>query len=66
MRWEGNVACMRKMHTTFFLESLKGKDHLKYLGVDRTVTSEWISGKEGGKVWAGCIWLRIGTTGRLL
>jgi len=23
-------------------------------------------GKYGGKMWTGCIWLRIGTSGRLL
>jgi hypothetical protein len=22
---------------------------------------EWVLGKQGGKVWTGCIWLRIGT-----
>jgi hypothetical protein len=29
------------------------------------IISEWILGKEGGWVWTGCIWLRIGTTGGL-
>jgi hypothetical protein len=23
---------------------------------------EWILGKYGGRVWTGCMWLRIGTT----
>jgi len=27
---------------------------------------EWILGKYGGKMWTGCIWLRIETRGRLL
>jgi len=28
--------------------------------------SEWILEKQGGKVWNGIIWLKIGTNGRLL
>jgi hypothetical protein len=28
--------------------------------------SEWILGKQGGKVWTGFIWLRIGTSGGLV
>jgi hypothetical protein len=35
-------------------ENLKGRGHSQDLGVD------------GGKVWTGFIWLRIGTSGRLL
>jgi hypothetical protein len=27
---------------------------------------EWIFGKEGWKVWTGCLWLRIGPSGGLL
>jgi len=27
---------------------------------------EWILGKEGGKVWTGFIWLKIGTNDGLL
>jgi hypothetical protein len=29
------------------------------------VILKWIRGKQGGKVWTGIIWLRIGTSGRL-
>jgi hypothetical protein len=51
------------MHTIFLLEYLNGRDHLEDLGVDRKTTLERILGKYGGKVWTGCIWLMIGTTG---
>jgi hypothetical protein len=36
------------------------------LDVDGKMTLEWILWKSGLKVWIGCIWLRIGTSGRLL
>jgi len=28
--------------------------------------TQWMLGKYGGKVWTECIWLRTGTSGRLL
>jgi hypothetical protein len=49
----------------FWLENLKGSDHLEDLGVDEKIILECILGKQGGRVWTGCIWLRIGTSGRL-
>jgi hypothetical protein len=33
---------------------------------DGKIILEWILGKCDGKIWVGCIWLRIGTSGRLL
>jgi hypothetical protein len=39
---------------------------MENLGIDGRIISEWILGKEGGKVWTGCIWLRAGTNGRLM
>jgi len=45
---------------------LKGRDHLEDLGIDVMVILERILGKQGGKVWAGFTWLRIGTSGGLL
>jgi hypothetical protein len=50
------------MHTIFYLENLKGRDHLEDLGVDGKIL-EWILGKWGGKMWTGCIWLRTGNNG---
>jgi hypothetical protein len=48
--------CVKK----FWSENLKGGDHAKDLGVDGRVILEWILGKQGGKVWTGCIWLSLG------
>jgi hypothetical protein len=42
-----------------------GINHTEDLGVDGKIL-EWILGKQVGKVWTGCIWLRIGTSGRLM
>jgi len=54
------------MDTKFLLEKMKGRDHAEHLGVSGKIISEWILGKKGGKVWTGCIWLRRGTSNRLL
>jgi hypothetical protein len=50
------------------LENLKGRYHMEDLGVNGKIILQvdWILGKDGGKVWTGSIWLRIGTSGRLL
>jgi hypothetical protein len=53
-----------KRNTYNMLANLKGRDHLEDLGVDGRIILEWILGKQGGKVWAGCIWLRIMTSVR--
>jgi hypothetical protein len=45
------------MHTVFWSENL---------GVDGKIKLEWILGKWVAKVWTRFIWLRIGTSGRLL
>jgi hypothetical protein len=45
----------------------EGKDHLEDRGVDRRVESKWtLGGLVGGRVWSGCILLRIGIVGWLL
>jgi hypothetical protein len=51
------------MHVVFSLEGLKGIDHLEDISVDEKIILEWILEKYGGKVWTGCTWLRIGTSG---
>jgi hypothetical protein len=48
------------------LENLKGRNHLEELGIDGKRISDLILGKDGGKVWIGFIWLRIGPSGGLL
>jgi len=40
--------------------------YLQDQGTDGKIILEWILGKKGGKVCSGCIWFRIGTSGRLL
>jgi hypothetical protein len=42
------------------------EDMSQSVGVDGKITLEWILRKYGGKVWNGCIWIRIGTSGGLL
>jgi hypothetical protein len=53
------------MHTIFWLQNLKGRDHLEDLGVWED-NIKMILGKQGGKVWSGYIWLMIGASGWLL
>jgi hypothetical protein len=45
---------------------MKGQDVSEDLDIDVRIILEWISEKLCGKVWAGCIWLRVGTSGGLL
>jgi hypothetical protein len=54
------------VHTVFWLENLKGREHTEEPGTDGKIILEWILGKQDGKVWTGYIWLRIGTNGRFL
>jgi hypothetical protein len=49
------------------VEKPEGKDHLKDQGVDGRMGSKWTLGRlDGGGVWSGFTWLRIGTVGGLL
>jgi len=56
----------REMHTKFWLEDMNGGNHLKNLGVDGKLILERILEKQDGRMWTGCIWIRIGTSGRTL
>jgi hypothetical protein len=44
MRWVGHIAYVgeRKIHTVFWLECLKGREHLEDLDIDERITLEWI------------------------
>jgi hypothetical protein len=44
----------------------KGRHCYEDLGKERSIILEWILWKQGGKVWTGFIWLRIGTSCRML
>jgi hypothetical protein len=50
------------MLTKFLSENPKRRDHLEDTFVNRKIL-ECIFGKLCGKVWTGCIWLRIGASG---
>jgi hypothetical protein len=43
--------------------SLKKRDHMEDLGVDRSIVLKWIIGKLGRRVCLGFCWFRIGTGG---
>jgi hypothetical protein len=54
------------MNSKIWSENLKVTDHSEHPGVEGRIILEQILGKYVGKVWTGCIWLRIGTSGGLL
>jgi hypothetical protein len=49
-------------NTSFWLVNLKGRSHLKDLGVDGKIILDWIL----GNVWSVCIWISTGTSYGLL
>jgi hypothetical protein len=53
-------------HTKFWSENLQGRDLSEELGVDEKIILELILRKQGGKMWTGFIWHRIGSSGGLL
>jgi hypothetical protein len=50
----------------FCVGNLKGGADSEDLGVDRTIILDWILEKYCGKLWIGCISLRIGASGGIL
>jgi hypothetical protein len=65
IRWVVHVARTEEMRNAYniFVGNPKGTDHLEDKGVDGKIILQWIVRRHGGKVWAGCICLRIGTNG---
>jgi len=51
------------MHAIFWLESLRGVDHLDDLGVVGRIISRWVLGKQSGSLRSGFLWLRIEING---
>jgi hypothetical protein len=47
-------------------KNLNGREHFGDLGVDGKIILKWILGKQGGNVWIGCVWIRIGTNDKLM
>jgi hypothetical protein len=56
----------RKLCAKFWLQSLKGRDHLKDISADGSILLNWILRKWGWRVWSGFMCLKIGADGELL
>jgi hypothetical protein len=54
------------MRSGFWLQSLKGREYSKDLGIDGRIILKWVSGKSGFGENILLIWLRSGTCGGLL
>jgi hypothetical protein len=54
------------MHKKFYIEYLKGRDHLGNLDIDGSILFKWILNNYYMTLWTGFMWLRIRTSGRLL
>jgi hypothetical protein len=55
-----------EMHTGVWWRDLRERSDLEALGIDRSMILKWIFKKCNGEEWIALIWLRIGTSGRLL
>jgi hypothetical protein len=56
MKWVGHVTHMREESVQGFGgKSPKERDHLKDLGIDGRMGSEWILGRLAGGVWSGSV-----------
>jgi hypothetical protein len=56
------MGTIRNAHD-ILVDKLEGRENLEDLGGDGKMILEWLLGKLHGRVWTGCIWLRIGITG---
>jgi hypothetical protein len=54
------------MHTGFWWEGQKERDHYEDLDISGSIILKWILERQDGVVWTGLIWLSIGTSGGLL
>jgi hypothetical protein len=53
------------MHTILDAKP-EGKRPHRTLCIEGKIILEWILGKQGGRVWTECVWLRIRNSGRSL
>ena len=62
MRWEGmwHVWGRAEIHSRCWWVNTKEIDHLADLGVDGSITLEWILKKKGGRMWNRFMWLSAG------
>jgi hypothetical protein len=54
------------MHTGFWWENLKQRDHSETLDIDGRVILKWNLKEKDSMVWTRFMWLRIGIIRRLL
>ena len=54
------------MNTGFWWGSLRGRQHLDYLGIRRALMFNFILKKSDGRAWSRLLWLRIDTIDGLL
>jgi hypothetical protein len=54
------------MYAEFWLENMRGRDHLEDLDIDERIILKWFLRKQGWRAWIGLIWLVIVTSSRLL
>jgi hypothetical protein len=54
------------VHTGFWWENLRERDHMAHPDTDGKVIFRWVFRKLDGGTWTGLIWLRIGTGDRHL
>jgi hypothetical protein len=64
----GLIACMGEMRSEYkiLVRMPKGRDHLEDLDVDGRIVLKCILEKWVWMVWTGSVWLRTGSSGRLL
>jgi hypothetical protein len=69
----GHVACMKEVRNCkkmaafsavvpfqlFWLENMKGRDHLEDVGIDVRIILKWIMKQYGVRLWTCFIWLRM-------